>query len=121
MTDAEKILARRQEELARRRRNLERYDSFSVETKACPRRGSYEAVYGWGTYSESSVLAGQAMKVFLEGFDTVEEALRAYPKAEVGFRDAHNTYNHLPSEDDPVPGGMYPDDIDPGSKGRIYA
>ena len=72
------------------------------------------SVYEWSIYPRGSVLAGQNCKRFVTWFDTEEKALAAYPKADVGYRSAHNTYSHLPGEDDPVPGGMYPDDIDDG-------
>ncbi len=80
------------------------------------RHGRYGGidVLGWGVYPESSVLAGQAMKVFLKNFETEEEARAAYPQAR-GFSNAWTQpqvcLSHLPSENDPVPGGMYPDDI----------
>lgn len=70
-------------------------------------------VLGWGTYPESSVLAGQSMKVFLDTFDTEAEARAAYPQAgEFSSRwtEPQVSLAHLPGEDDPVPGGMYPDD-----------
>jgi hypothetical protein len=41
------------------------------------------AVYEWGTYERSSVLAGQERKSFVDGFLTVVEALAVYPKASV--------------------------------------
>lgn len=70
-------------------------------------------VLGWGTYPENSVLAGQAMKVFLDSFETEELARAAYPTAE-GFSNQWTepqvSLNHLPDEDTPVAGGMYPDD-----------
>ena len=75
----------------------ERYDKWSV--------------HEFGIYPETSVLAGQTMKRFVNSYDTEEAAKEAHPDAAVGYRDAHNTFNHLPGEDDPVPGGMYPDDI----------
>jgi hypothetical protein len=68
------------------------------------------AVYHWSIYPQSSVLAGQDCKRFVEWYDSEEAAKAAWPQAEVGYRDAHNTYSHLPGPDDPVPGGMYPDD-----------
>lgn len=40
-------------------------------------------VYGHGEYDDSSVLAGQYRRCFLDTFQTVEEALVAYPSAEV--------------------------------------
>lgn len=82
----------------------------TIEAKDSP-LGEKWAVYEWGVYEQSSVLAGQTRKRFVTWFDTQEEAQAAYPNAEVGYRSAHNTYNHLPGENDPVPGGMYPDDI----------
>ena len=71
-------------------------------------------IYTWGVYPKNSVLAGQTMKRFVNAYKTKEEALEAYPSAEERYRSAHNTYGHLPGEDDPVSGGMYPDDIDDG-------
>lgn len=83
---------------------------YSIEAKDSP-HGEKWAVYEWGVYPQSSVLAGQTMKRFVEWFDQLRCAQDKYPDAPVGYRDAHNTYSHLPGEDDPVPGGMYPDDI----------
>lgn len=57
------------------------------------------SVYEFGTYERSSVLAGQTKKQFLDGFDTLEEAKAAYPTAQEGFRDAGNTFGHLPGDD----------------------
>ena len=72
-------------------------------------------VLGFSTYPESSVLAGQSMKVLLDTFDSVEEAQSQYPLA-VNFYSkwtgAVNTFNHLPSEDEAVAGGMHSDDYD---------
>ena len=86
---------------------------YSIEQKDSP-MGTKFAVYHWGVYERSSVLAGQTKKRFVDWFDSEAEALAAYPGAEIGYRSAHNTYSHLPGPDDPVPGGMYPDDIDDG-------
>lgn len=74
-------------------------------------------VLGWGTYGAYSVLAGQPRKVFLDSFDTEEEARKAYPKATEWsnrFLDSQVSLGHLPGEDDPVAGGMYPDDLTDG-------
>ena len=73
-------------------------------------------VYGWGTYERSSVLAGQAKKVFIDSYDSLELAHKDYPDAQGGgkFTDPQISLDHLPSEDDPVAGGMYPDDINDG-------
>ena len=43
---------------------------------------SYE-VFQWGVFPRHSVLRGQPCKDFLDEFDTLEEAQKAYPKAEV--------------------------------------
>jgi hypothetical protein len=85
-------------------------DSYSIEIKDSP-KGEKFAVYGWGTYPRHSVLAGQSMKKFIKWYDTEEEAKSAFPDAEIGYRSAHNSFGHLPGENDPVSGGMYPDDI----------
>lgn len=39
------------------------------------------AVYEYGTYRRSSVLAGQSSRTFLDAFDTLEDARVAYPGA----------------------------------------
>lgn len=71
-------------------------------------------VLGWGTYPQGSVLAGQPMKVFIDAFPDEDAARKAYPQAQ-GFSNALTepqvSLNHLPGEEDAVPGGMYPDDI----------
>ena len=54
------------------------------------------SVYEFGVFPRSSVMAGQTMKSFRDSFDTLEEAQKAYPHAEVGYRDPNNTFNHLP-------------------------
>lgn len=73
-------------------------------------------VYGWGTYERSSVLAGQAQKINLGHFDTPEAAQALYGSMEFSSKwtEPQVSLNHLPDENDPVPGGMYPDDIGGG-------
>lgn len=75
-------------------------------------------VLGWSTYPPSSVLAGQPMKCFLDNLPTEEAARKAYPSAE-GFSSAWTdpqvSLSHLPGENDMVPGGALPDDIDDGA------
>jgi hypothetical protein len=80
------------------------------------RHGRYGGVdvLGWGTYSDSSVLAGQPMKVFIDNFPTEDEAHAKYPQAERfsnAWTDPAPSLNHLPGPDDMVPGGALPDDI----------
>lgn len=77
--------------------------------------GGY-SVYEWGVYERSSVLAGQVKKQYRDGGEDLEALKAKWPGAEVSnyVRSANNYYGHLPGEDDPVPGGMYPDDYDDG-------
>ena len=63
-------------------------------------KGGGFSVYEFGEYPESSVLAGQTCKRFVDNFDTIEEAQAAYPDADVGFRDPCNHFDHLPDEPD---------------------
>jgi cell division protein YceG involved in septum cleavage len=71
-------------------------------------------VYEWGIYERSSVLAGQERKTFMDGYDSVEDALKQYPSAQVlsGSRPAHNSVMHLPGEMNAYEeeGYFYPDD-----------
>ena len=78
------------------------------------KQGTGFSVYEWGVYEQSSVLAGQTRKSFIDGADTERELMDKYPDAvAIGYsRSANNTFGHLPGEDDPVPGGSYPDDYD---------
>ena len=52
------------------------------------------SVYEFGVYPNSSVLAGQTRKSFLDMFDTIEDAKAAYPKAAEGFRDLHQSHTY---------------------------
>ena len=57
-------------------------------------------VYEYGTYPRSSVLAGQEKRMFLDSFDTIEEARKAYPGAdETGCQYKAPSLDHLPDED----------------------
>jgi hypothetical protein len=99
---------------ARARASGRHTDGFTLENKGGDIRPY--VVYGWGEYEQSSVLAGQARKTFIDSFDTEEQARAVWPELDEGthIRRAGNTFNHLPGEDDPVSGGMYPDDRDDG-------
>ena len=96
-------------------RSKEKFDSYTYENKGDEQFPDFTA-YGWTTYPSHSVLAGQAQKVFLDSYDTLEALLKDYPEAEGGgfFTDPQVSLNHLPSEDDFVAGGAYPDDWDDG-------
>lgn len=73
-------------------------------------------VYGWGVYEKSSVLSGQPMKKFLVTFESEAEAKAVYGDMNFSSKwtEPQVSVSHLPGENDPVPGGMYPDDIGGG-------
>tara|TARA_R110002050_G_scaffold81590_3_gene174647 strand:+ start:885 stop:1139 length:255 start_codon:yes stop_codon:yes gene_type:complete len=73
------------------------YHSITIEPD-----GSSFDVYGHSFYPASSVLAGQQMKSSLANYETIEEAKKDFPKAEVlDFRtQVHNYYDHLPDDSD---------------------
>ena len=57
------------------------------------------SLYEFGVFPPSSVMAGQVMKSYKRHYDTLEEAVADNPTASTGFRDANNTFDHLPSEE----------------------
>ena len=59
-------------------------------------------VKGVGTHPESSVLAGQDKIVFLNGYETIEEAQEAYPDADLthAMLQPTNTFDHLSDRGD---------------------
>jgi len=57
------------------------------------------SVYEFDVYPRSSVLAGQTRKRFINTYEKLEEAEKHYPSADVGHRDAHNSFDHLPDDD----------------------
>lgn len=87
------------------------YDRYTIQFDE---RYDWWSVYGWGAYPHNSVLSGQPMKQFIGSFDTFELATEAFPQAKPSnkFLDPQVSLSHLPGPDDPVPGGMYPDDWD---------
>ena len=64
--------------------------------------GKEVVVYAWGKYGNSSVLAGQNKKTYIEEFDSAELALKAFPNALAleGIAEAGNTFGHLPDAPD---------------------
>jgi hypothetical protein len=73
------------------------------------------AVYSHGEYETWSVLAGHNRRVFLDRFDTVEEAQRAYPTAEVlqhSTKVEINLPKQAPAWFDPLDAGESWDEID---------
>ena len=73
--------------MATREERSARYDFLTIEPQVYREsvggHPSGYVVYGHGTYEAYSVLAGQPMRVYLEPFDTVEDARAAYPTAQV--------------------------------------
>lgn len=94
----------------------EKYDRYTYEFKRDRDEMGADpiCVYGWSTYPENSVLAGQAMKCFIDAFPDEQAALAKFPQAQASnrFSEPRVNLNHLPGEDDAVAGGMYPDDYE---------
>ena len=59
-------------------------------------------VYEHGVYDRDSVLSGQSRRSWLDDFDSLEEAQKAYPEAVVCVVSTHSAacLNHLPGEDE---------------------
>ena len=85
-----------------------------MKTELCiePSRGATyasdrAAVYEYGTYARSSVLAGQTKRMFLDDFETVEEAVAAFPTASVSMGSGYVPVSlaHLPDDEGPDPYG----------------
>lgn len=58
-------------------------------------------VYEHGMYPRSSVLAGQHRRVWMDDFESLEEAKDAYPEAEVSGDTYEPPYlEHLPEDGD---------------------
>lgn len=92
---------------------MNRAQQYDYYTLRHSRYGGID-VLGWGTYPDSSVLAGQPMKVFLDNFPTEEEARAKFPQAErfsSAWTEPQVSLSHLPGPNDMVPGGALPDDI----------
>ena len=74
------------------------------------RHGGIDVV-GFKKAKESSVLAGQILTCFIDNYEDEAAALIEYPEAKDNGCAGPVSVSHLPGENDPVPGGMYPDDI----------
>lgn len=59
--------------------------------------GGY-SVKGYDTYPAGSVLEGQTRINFIDSFESIEEAKKAFPEATMSnaFMEPVNTYDHLP-------------------------
>lgn len=78
------------------------------------RAGKYGGFDVHGFFKQpSGVLKGQTLKRFLDNYETVEEAWKEHPDVAFGshWTDPTVSLNHLPDENTPVAGGMYPDDV----------
>ena len=77
------------------------------ETYATARFAAYE----YSVYPDSSVLAGQQRRHWLDSFDTIEEAKDAFREAIVCGSSGHVSLSlgHLPGDDDADP---YGDNLD---------
>ena len=75
------------------------------------RYGNSVDVIGWYKVRQG-VLRGQMSKVFCGTFDNEAEAEKLYGEMNWNspYLEPSQSLAHLPGEDDPVPGGMYPDD-----------
>jgi hypothetical protein len=67
-------------------------------------------IYEHGRYGRGSVLSGQARRSFLDSFNTLEEAKKAYPKATVNEHStrpigAHSMPTNPPHWFDPADAG----------------
>lgn len=86
---------------------------FDYLTLRHSQQGSID-VLGWSTYPESSALAGQPMKVFLDNVPDETAARAAYPQA-LGFNNRWTepqvSVARPPGPDDMVPGGAMPNGI----------
>ena len=94
-----------------------RFDYFTIRKE----RNGEVGIIGWGTYPDSSVLSGQPMKCWLEqaGDEAAARLWLEFNVSKAAAEEVHwsSTWTepqvslaHLPDENDPVPGGMYPDD-----------
>lgn len=93
--------------------NIKENTEFSYKKLRMNPDGGVDVV-GFYTAPEHSVLAGQTVKRFINSYDSEEAAKQAHPDAEgysSKWTDPQVSLRHLPGEEDPVPGGMYPDDI----------
>jgi len=74
----------------------------SFESLTSELRDGRVVVHGWGRWPENSCLAGQAMKCFVDQFDTQEEADAVYPQATPShpMMQEQNTFDHLPDTPD---------------------
>ena len=92
-----------------------KYEWKTVRDDGC---GGFD-VHGFKV-AESGLLKGQTAKFYLESYHTVEDAVQAHPElmqdGEVRYgnkwTDPQVNLRHLPDENTPVAGGMYPDDYD---------
>lgn len=58
-------------------------------------------VYEHGIYGRGSVLEGQSRRIWVDDFETLDEAKAAYPDADIVAGSTYRppSLNHLPGED----------------------
>ena len=78
-------------------RNLKEFHEIVI----IPEHGGKFTVKGHGTYEKYSVLAGQTKIVFLDSFNSYDEAKAAYPDAanSHALLEPVNTFDHLSDEE----------------------
>lgn len=90
---------------------MAKFDYYTIEPQTCEytQKKSF-AVYGHGIYENTSVLAGQYRRCFIDNFNTIEEAQKAYPDAD----ESGSTKINIPMSDCP------PSDFDPADAGEVW-
>lgn len=82
------------------------------------RRSQYSGVdvVGYRKAERNSVLAGQTLTCFIDNYEDEAAARAAHPDVTDSwsskFLDPVVSLDHLPDENDPVAGGMWPDDVE---------
>jgi len=66
-----------------RLRNASRDGNYHTLFIAPSREGGGFVLWGLGTYSRESVLEGQESVTYIEGFDSLADAKRAFPEAPI--------------------------------------
>jgi hypothetical protein len=86
----------------RRSREVKSYQRIEFPSAGATYSLQEYGVYEYSTYPSGSVLAGQQSRVFLDSFETLEEAKAKYPDAEPGYGCGYRepSLNHLPEDED---------------------
>jgi len=82
---------------------MKTYQTIEQGSRGATYRNSNDTwtVYEISRYPRGSVLAGQQRRVWMDDFNSLDEAKAAYPKAEVSGCTYREPYlNHLPDDGD---------------------